>query len=112
MKTWEVNKKKHLILKECELGRTPFCLYKKNRTAVESVQLGKALELSKILRMSFCWKSSHMLNLGVQHLLDHRIFVRNAHIPNLRPLGPFLHVEKFVVVVGLRSGFKSKLNKN
>ena len=32
-----------------------------------------------------------------QCFLDHLIFVRKAHIPNLRLRVPFLHVEKFVV---------------
>ena len=27
------------------------------------------------------------------------IYVRQGYIPNLEPLGPLLHVEKFVVVV-------------
>ena len=34
---------------------------------------------------------------GVLNFLDHLIFVSKPYIPNLRPLGPFLHVEKFVV---------------
>ena len=28
------------------------------------------------------------------------IYVNKGYIPNLGPLGPLLHVEKFVVVVG------------
>ena len=32
--------------------------------------------------------------------MDHLINVSKGHIPNLGPLGPLLHVEKFVVVVG------------
>ena len=32
--------------------------------------------------------------------MDHLIFVRKAYIPNFRPLVPFLHVKKFVVVGG------------
>ena len=38
--------------------------------------------------------------------LDLLIFVNNPYIPHLRPLGPFLHVEKFVVVGG--GGVKSE----
>ena len=34
--------------------------------------------------------------------MDHLIFVRKAHIPNLRLLVPFLHETKFVVVVGVK----------
>ena len=30
--------------------------------------------------------------------MDHLINVSKGHIPNLGPLGPLLHVEKFVVV--------------
>ena len=37
---------------------------------------------------------------GVPNFLDRLIFVSKHYIPNLRPLGPFLHIEKFVVVVG------------
>ena len=36
---------------------------------------------------------------GFPNFLDHLIFVIKPYIPNLIPLGPFLHVEKFVVVV-------------
>ena len=32
--------------------------------------------------------------------MDCLIYVSKGHIPNLGPLGPLLHVEKFVVVVG------------
>ena len=32
--------------------------------------------------------------------MDHLINVSKGHIPNLGPLGPLLHVEKFVVVGG------------
>ena len=32
--------------------------------------------------------------------MNHLLFVRKAYIPNFRPLVPFLHVKKFVVVVG------------
>ena len=32
--------------------------------------------------------------------MDHLINVSKGHIPNLEPLGPLLHVEKFVVVGG------------
>ena len=32
--------------------------------------------------------------------MDQLIFVRKAYIPNFRPLVPFLHVKKFVVVGG------------
>ena len=32
--------------------------------------------------------------------MDHLINVGKGHIPNLGALGPLLHVEKFVVVVG------------
>ena len=47
------------------------------------------------------------------------IFVRKSCIPNFRPLVPFLHVKKFVVVGGwmgvkiwiLVLSFKPKLNK-
>ena len=47
---------------------------------------------------------------GVPNSLDHLFFVSKPYIPNLRPLGPFLHVEKFVVgggwvVVGVKSVF-------
>ena len=41
---------------------------------------------------------------GVPNFLDHLIFVSKPYIPNLRPLGPFLHVEKFVVVVVVGGG--------
>ena len=49
----------------------------------------------------------------VPNFLDRLIFVSKHYIPNLRPLGPFLHVEKFVVggggwlvvVVGVKSEF-------
>ena len=34
---------------------------------------------------------------GVPNFLDCLIFVSKHYIPNLRTLGPFLHVEKFVV---------------
>ena len=34
---------------------------------------------------------------GVPNFLDLLIFVSKPYIPHLRPLGPFLHVEKFVV---------------
>ena len=46
--------------------------------------------------------------VGVPNFLDHLIFVSKPYIPNLRPLGPFLHVEKFVVVVG--GGWVLKVN--
>ena len=51
--------------------------------------------------------------------MDQLIFVRKAYIPNFRPLVPFLHVKKFVVVggwwVGVKTwilvlSFKPKLN--
>ena len=29
--------------------------------------------------------------------MDHLIYASKGHIPNLGPLGPLLHVEKFVV---------------
>ena len=32
--------------------------------------------------------------------MNHLIFVREAYIPNFRPLVPFLHVKKFVGVGG------------
>ena len=32
--------------------------------------------------------------------MDRIIYVRKVYISNLGPLGPLLHVEKFVVVVG------------
>ena len=32
--------------------------------------------------------------------MDRLIYVSKAYIPNLGPLGPLLHVEKFVVVGG------------
>ena len=45
--------------------------------------------------------------------MDHLIFVRKAYKPNIRPLLPFLHVEKFVVgggwVVGVKVDFSVKL---
>ena len=54
--------------------------------------------------------------------MNHLIFVRKAYIPNFRPLVPFLHVKKFVWVVGgwvvgvktwiLVLSFRPKLNKN
>ena len=41
------------------------------------------------------------VNYGnLQSFLDHLIFVRKAHMPNLRPLVSFIHVEKFVVMSG------------
>ena len=42
------------------------------------------------------------------NFMNHLIFVREAYIPNFRPLVPFLHVKKFVVVGGgwvLKLGF-------
>ena len=36
----------------------------------------------------------------VKNFVDRLIYVSKAYIPNLRPLGPLLHVEKFVVVGG------------
>ena len=43
--------------------------------------------------------------------MDHLIFVRKAYIPNFRPLVPFLHVKKFVVVgwAGVKVDFSVKL---
>ena len=32
----------------------------------------------------------------VKNFVYHLIYIRKAYIPNLRPLGPPLHVEKFV----------------
>ena len=52
--------------------------------------------------------------------MNHLIFVRKAYMPNFRPLVPFLHAKKFVVVGGWLLGvktwilvlsFKPKLNK-
>ena len=43
---------------------------------------------------------------GVPNFSNHLILVSKPYIPNLRPLGPFLHVEKFVVVGG--GGVKSE----
>ena len=45
--------------------------------------------------------------------LDHHIFVRKAYIPNLIPLVPFLHVEKFVVGGGggVKVDFSVKFKK-
>ena len=48
--------------------------------------------------------------------MNHLIFARKAYIQNFRPLVPFLHVKKFVVV-GVKTwilvlSFKPKLNKN
>ena len=36
--------------------------------------------------------------------MDRLIYVSKAYIPNLGPLGPLLHVEKFVVVVVVGGG--------
>ena len=50
--------------------------------------------------------------IGAKNFLDHLIFVRKAHIPNLMPIVPFLHLKKVVVgvggceVVGVKSGLK------
>ena len=33
------------------------------------------------------------------HPVDRLMYVSIAYIPNLGPLGPLLHIEKFVVVV-------------
>ena len=88
---------------------------KGHKTSVGSVKLGKALDFST--RLSY---SRNVLPLidrvkggGVPNFLDHLIFVSKPCIPNLRPLGPSLHVEKFVVggwvggwwVVGVKSEF-------
>ena len=40
--------------------------------------------------------------------MDRLIYVSKAYIPNFRPLGPLLHVEKFVVVVGGGGGWVCK----
>ena len=38
--------------------------------------------------------------MGAKNFFDYLIIVRKTHIPNLRPLIPFLNVEKIVVVGG------------
>ena len=71
------------------------------KTSVGSVKLGKALDFST--RLSY---SRNVLPLidrvkgGVPNFIDHLIFVSKPYTPNLRHIGPFLHVEKFVVVGG------------
>ena len=35
----------------------------------------------------------------VKNFVDRLIYVSKAYIPNFGPLGPLLHIEKFVVVV-------------
>ena len=40
----------------------------------------------------------------VKNFVDHLINVSKGHIPNLGPLGPLLHVEKFVVGGGWVGG--------
>ena len=47
--------------------------------------------------------------------MDHLINVSKGHIPNLGPLGPLFHVEKFVVdgwwvVVVVKTHFRVKLD--
>ena len=37
--------------------------------------------------------------------MNHLIYVSKGYIPNLGPLGPLLHVEKFVVVGGGGGGW-------
>ena len=76
-----------------------------NKTSVGSVKLGKALDLGTdvvqaILEIFHPLVDRVKGGEGVPNFLDHLITVRKPCIPNLRPLGPFLHVEKFVVVVG------------
>ena len=44
---------------------------------------------------------------GLTNFMDHLIFVRKAYIPNFRPLVPFLHVKKCVVVGGWWVGVKT-----
>ena len=41
------------------------------------------------------------------NFMNHLIFVRKSYIPNFRPLVPFLHVKKFVVVGGGWVGVKT-----
>ena len=60
--------------------------------------------------------------MWIINFMNHLLFVRKAYIPNFRPLEPFLHVKKFVVVGGGGGGvvgvktcilvlnFKPKLN--
>ena len=38
-----------------------------------------------------------MLGVTIKNFLDHLIFVRKAHIPDLRLLVPFLHLKKIVL---------------
>ena len=41
----------------------------------------------------------HTQNSRVKNFVYRLIFLSKCYIPNLGPLGPFLHVEKFLVVV-------------
>ena len=43
-------------------------------------------------------------NSRVKNFVDRLIYVSKGYIPNLGPLGPLLHVEKFLVVVVVGGG--------
>ena len=77
-------------------------------------------------RLTFEYKSNKsVLNLEILHpmidrvnrvinFMNHLLFVRKAFIPIFRPIVPFLHVKKFVVV-GVKTwilvlSFEPKLN--
>ena len=79
---------------------------KYNKTSVGGVKLGKILNLSTRLSLGYfenLLPASKGLK-GVPNFFDHLIFVSIPYIPNLRPLGLFLHIEMFArVVVGVKS---------
>ena len=72
----------------------------RNKTLVESLKLGKTLDLDIKSEFELKLKMSDPV-LGrvkvVTNFIDHLIFVRKAYIPNFRPLVPFHHGKKFVV---------------
>ena len=58
-----------------------------HKTSVESVKLGKTLDLS-IINFESLLPTADMVKGGTQNILNHLFFVGKAFIPNFRPLVP------------------------
>ena len=80
-----------------------------NKTSVGSVKLGKTLDLGKRLSLGYLENLDRVKGVSQTSWIVLSLLVSIPY-QNLRPHGPFLHVEKFVVgggwvVVGVKCEF-------